>query len=206
MRTRSTRSRWRRIDRHHLCPQMRSNSHEEACGSRCPGRCRSRQRGARPVHGRGPGRPGRIAPGRGDTTPSPPWTTRPTRPSTSCSASTCHNVIAGYFGSGAAGHPNKGYLLNPPYGQGNYVNENFPGSAQTQVTGLERQGRHHRVLGHRQRHQPRLRRVERRVRLLQRPATRPRSRARSTSCSASTTPAPRSGSTTTPRATPTPTS
>jgi hypothetical protein len=47
-----------------------------------------------------------------------------------------HNVISGYFGSGAAGHPNKGYLLNPPYGQGNYVNENFPGSVQTQVTGL----------------------------------------------------------------------
>ena len=47
-----------------------------------------------------------------------------------------HNVISGYFGSGAAGHPNKGYLLNPPYGQGSYVNENFPGSAQTQVTGL----------------------------------------------------------------------
>jgi hypothetical protein len=48
-----------------------------------------------------------------------------------------HNVIAGYFGSGAAGHPNKGYLLNPPYGQANYVNENFPGSAQTQVTGID---------------------------------------------------------------------
>jgi hypothetical protein len=47
-----------------------------------------------------------------------------------------HNVISGYFGSGASGHPNKGYLLNPPYGQANYVNENFPNSAQTQVTGL----------------------------------------------------------------------
>ena len=47
-----------------------------------------------------------------------------------------NGVIAGYFGSGAAGHPNKGYLLNPPYAQGNYVNENFPGSVQTQVTGL----------------------------------------------------------------------
>jgi probable HAF family extracellular repeat protein len=46
--------------------------------------------------------------------------------------------IAGYFGSGtpATVHPNKGYTLNPPYGQGNYVNENFPGSQQTQVTGL----------------------------------------------------------------------
>jgi hypothetical protein len=51
-----------------------------------------------------------------------------------------HGVISGYFGSGAAGHPNKGYLLNPPYGQSSYVNENFPGSAQTQVTGLNNLG------------------------------------------------------------------
>jgi hypothetical protein len=49
-------------------------------------------------------------------------------------------VIAGYFGSGAAGHPNKGYQLLPPYGQGNYVNENFTGSVQTQVTGLNNRG------------------------------------------------------------------
>src|SRR5579875_2840511 len=49
-------------------------------------------------------------------------------------------LIAGYFGSGAAGHPSKGYLLNPPYGQGNYASENFPGSAQTQVTGLNDRG------------------------------------------------------------------
>jgi CHRD domain len=49
-------------------------------------------------------------------------------------------TIAGYFGSGAAGHPNKGYLLFPPYGQGNYVNENFPGSVQTQLTGLNDNG------------------------------------------------------------------
>jgi hypothetical protein len=49
-------------------------------------------------------------------------------------------VIAGYFGSGAQGHPNKGYLLLPPYRQGNYVNENFPGSVQTQVTGLNNRG------------------------------------------------------------------
>jgi hypothetical protein len=46
------------------------------------------------------------------------------------------DVICGYFGSGAAGHPNKGYILKAPYGQANYVNENFPGSVQTQVTGL----------------------------------------------------------------------
>ena len=31
-------------------------------------------------------------------------------------------VIAGYFGSGMAGHPNKGYVLNKPYGQGSYRN------------------------------------------------------------------------------------
>jgi len=49
-------------------------------------------------------------------------------------------VIAGYFGSGAAGHPNKGYLLEPPYTQASYVSENFPGSAQTQVTGLNNMG------------------------------------------------------------------
>ena len=35
-------------------------------------------------------------------------------------------VISGYFGAGTPGHPNKGYLLEPPYGQANYVNENFP--------------------------------------------------------------------------------
>jgi hypothetical protein len=45
-------------------------------------------------------------------------------------------TISGYFGSGAPGHPNKGYTIAPPYGQSNYTNENFPGSVQTQVTGL----------------------------------------------------------------------
>jgi hypothetical protein len=50
-------------------------------------------------------------------------------------------LIAGYFGSGAAGHPNKGYLLVPPaYGQASYINENFRGSVQTQVTGLNNRG------------------------------------------------------------------
>jgi hypothetical protein len=49
-------------------------------------------------------------------------------------------VIAGYFGSGAAGHPNKGYWLRPPFAQGDFVNENFPGATQTQVTGLNDKG------------------------------------------------------------------
>ena len=49
-------------------------------------------------------------------------------------------VIAGYFGSGADGHPNQGYTLASPYGQGNYTNENYPGSVQTQVTGINNKG------------------------------------------------------------------
>jgi probable HAF family extracellular repeat protein len=48
--------------------------------------------------------------------------------------------IAGYFGSGAAGHPNKGYVLRPPFAQRDFGNENFPGSVQTQVTGLNDRG------------------------------------------------------------------
>lgn len=48
--------------------------------------------------------------------------------------------IAGYFGSGAAGHPNKGYTLTPPYRQTDYRNQNFPGSKQTQVTALNSNG------------------------------------------------------------------
>jgi hypothetical protein len=49
-------------------------------------------------------------------------------------------LIAGYFGSGEAGHPNQGYLLSAPYGQANYRNENWPESTQTQVTGLNDRG------------------------------------------------------------------
>jgi hypothetical protein len=51
-----------------------------------------------------------------------------------------HGVIAGYFGSGAAGHPNKGYYLLPGRTQLDYRIENFPGSNQTQVTGLNDNG------------------------------------------------------------------
>ena len=50
-------------------------------------------------------------------------------------------VIAGYFGSGAAGHPNKGYTVVRPYNaQSDFTNENFPGSVQTQVTGINNRG------------------------------------------------------------------
>lgn len=50
--------------------------------------------------------------------------------------------IAGYFGAGngLAGHPNQGYTVVPRYGQANFANENFPGSVQTQVTGLNNIG------------------------------------------------------------------
>lgn len=53
-----------------------------------------------------------------------------------------NGVIAGYFGSGtpARVHPNKGYTLMPPYNQGDYTNENFPGSQQTQVVGINNAG------------------------------------------------------------------
>src|SRR6516162_5361793 len=51
-----------------------------------------------------------------------------------------HGLIAGYFGSGMAGHPNQGYLLTAPYGQANYRSENWPESTQTQVTGLNDRG------------------------------------------------------------------
>lgn len=46
-------------------------------------------------------------------------------------------TIVGYFGSGAAGHPNQGYSFVPPT---TYTNENFPGSVQTQVTGINNSG------------------------------------------------------------------
>ena len=48
--------------------------------------------------------------------------------------------IAGYFGSGAQGHPNKGYLLALSSRASFYVNENVPQSTQTQVTGLNDSG------------------------------------------------------------------
>ena len=49
-------------------------------------------------------------------------------------------LIAGYFGSGAKGHPNRGYRLQAPYGSADYTSENFPGAVQTQVTGLNNRG------------------------------------------------------------------
>jgi hypothetical protein len=48
------------------------------------------------------------------------------------------NLIAGYFGSGAdAQHPNKGFTLTLP---AQFTPENYPGSAQTQVIGINDRG------------------------------------------------------------------
>ena len=47
-------------------------------------------------------------------------------------------LVAGYSGSGAAGHPNKGYTVHTNAAQ--FTAENFPGSVQTQVTGLNNRG------------------------------------------------------------------
>lgn len=45
--------------------------------------------------------------------------------------------IGGYFGSGAdAAHPNKGYQVRPHDGETAFTNQNVPGSAQTQVVGI----------------------------------------------------------------------
>jgi hypothetical protein len=48
--------------------------------------------------------------------------------------------VAGYFGSGAAGQPNHAYVVRPPYSQAKYQSLSFPGSAQTQLTGLNDRG------------------------------------------------------------------
>jgi hypothetical protein len=43
-------------------------------------------------------------------------------------------VIAGYYGSGNAGKPNKGYTIAPPYTT--FAPDDFPASVQTQATGI----------------------------------------------------------------------
>ena len=92
-----------------------------------------------------------------------------------------NGVIAGYFGSGMAVHPNKGYYLLPHYCQLDYRVENFPGSTQTQVTGLNNGSAQVGFpVPHQHRHRRRLRLVLARQRAHlhpgQRPAARPGSR------------------------------
>jgi hypothetical protein len=47
-------------------------------------------------------------------------------------------VITGYFGSGAAGHPNQGYTIASPYAI--FLPDNLPGLMQTQATGIANNG------------------------------------------------------------------
>jgi hypothetical protein len=47
-------------------------------------------------------------------------------------------VSAGYFGSGAAGQPNQGDTVAPPYAA--FAADNVPGSVQTQATGIHHNG------------------------------------------------------------------
>jgi hypothetical protein len=51
-------------------------------------------------------------------------------------------LIAGFYGSGAAGHPNQGYLLTTSdmFTSGTFHSVQFPGAAQTQLTGLNDKG------------------------------------------------------------------
>jgi hypothetical protein len=48
--------------------------------------------------------------------------------------------IAGYYGSGLHGHPNKGYLVSRPYGPSAFRGVNVPRSSQTQVWGINDKG------------------------------------------------------------------
>src|SRR5579884_253911 len=43
--------------------------------------------------------------------------------------------IVGYYGSGAPGHPNQGYISGSPYTS--FTSLNYPGSVQTQAVGID---------------------------------------------------------------------
>src|SRR5271165_6088381 len=47
--------------------------------------------------------------------------------------------IVGYFGSGASGHPNRGYFVRPK-DYTRFKNQDYPGSAQTQVVAVNNVG------------------------------------------------------------------
>jgi hypothetical protein len=49
-----------------------------------------------------------------------------------------NDVIAGYSGSGVPGHPNQGYTTTTA--GTTFTPENFPGSVQTQVVGINNRG------------------------------------------------------------------
>jgi hypothetical protein len=60
------------------------------------------------------------------------------KPLTDCLALTTLGSALGYFGSGAAGQPNQGDTVAPPYAA--FAADNVPGSVQTQATGIHHNG------------------------------------------------------------------
>lgn len=44
--------------------------------------------------------------------------------------------LAGYYGSGSPSHPNRGYVVRPPYQQNNFKDQNFPQAVDTQITSV----------------------------------------------------------------------
>jgi hypothetical protein len=44
--------------------------------------------------------------------------------------------IGGYYGSGAPGSPNRGYVVTPPYQQANFKHQDYPSGIQTEVTSV----------------------------------------------------------------------
>lgn len=49
-------------------------------------------------------------------------------------------TVAGYYGSGATGHPNQGYTAVPGFSKKDFSEENYPGAAQTQVRAINGSG------------------------------------------------------------------
>ena len=49
-------------------------------------------------------------------------------------------TVAGFYGSGAAGHPNQGYTAVPGFSKNDFTSEDFPGAVQTQVAAINGSG------------------------------------------------------------------
>jgi hypothetical protein len=44
--------------------------------------------------------------------------------------------VVGYYGSGSPSHPNRGFVVRPPYQQNNFKDEDFPQAVDTQITSV----------------------------------------------------------------------
>jgi hypothetical protein len=97
-------------------------------------------RPARPASGRGSARPSPTAGRTGDGYSFTTLDDASDRTFNQLLGINNNGHLVGYFGSGAAGHPNKGYFLRAPYNQAGYVALNYPHSVQSQLTGLNDEG------------------------------------------------------------------